>query len=61
MREGDKNTKFFHNSVVNNRLGSKIYKLKNTNGTEVETKEEIEEELTDYFKEIMREDNTDRG
>ena len=43
LREGDKNTKFFHNSVVNNRLGSKIFKIKRTNGTQVETREEIEE------------------
>ena len=41
---------FFHNSMVNNRLGSKIYKLKNTNGTQVETKEEIGEDLTNHFK-----------
>ena len=27
----------------------------------METREEIEEELTNHFKEIMTEDNTDRG
>ena len=47
--------------MVNNRLGSKIYKLKNSNVTQLETREDIEEELTNHFKEIMIEDNTDRG
>ena len=47
--------------MVNNRLGSKIFKIKRTNETRVETREEIEEELTIHFKEIMTEDNTDRG
>ena len=61
LREEDRNTKFFHNSMVNNRLDSKIYKLKRTNGTQVKTREEIEEELTNHFKEIMIENNIDRG
>ena len=33
LREGDRNTKFFHNATVNNRLGSKIFNLKLPNGT----------------------------
>ena len=61
LREGEKNTKLFHKSVPRNRLGSKIFKLKKSNGTQVETREEIEEELTNHFKEIMTEDNIDRG
>ena len=32
LNEGEKNTKFFHNSVVPKRLSSKIHKLKKSDG-----------------------------
>ena len=28
LQEGEKNSKFFHNSMIHNRLGSKIHKIK---------------------------------
>ena len=28
LQEGEKNTKFFHKSMVHNRLGTKIHKIK---------------------------------
>ena len=61
MREGDKNTKFFHSATVSNWLGSKIYNLKKSRGTQVGTRDEVEEELVNHFKEIMTEDNNERG
>ena len=57
---GGKNTKFFQNSVVHNRLGSKIHKIKKADGSQVETIREVGEELTSYFKGIMTKDNNDR-
>ena len=60
LEEGEKNTKFFHNSVVHNRLSTKIHKIKRADRTQVETREEVEEELSSYFKGIMTEDNFSR-
>ena len=61
LREGDKNTKFFHSATVSNRLASNIYNLKLPNGAHVGTKAEVEEALVNHFKEIMTEDNNARG
>ena len=60
LREGDRNTKFFHNSTVSNYLGSKIFNLKLPNGTQV-SRVEVEEGLITHFKEIMIEDKNKRG
>ena len=60
LQEGEKNTKFFHNSMVHNRLGAKIHIIKQADRTQVETREEVEEELSSYFKGIMTEDNYSR-
>ena len=54
------NTKFFHNSVIQNRHSSRILKLKNMEGGRIETHREIEEELNHYFAEILNEDLQDR-
>ena len=61
MREGDKNTKFFHSAMVSNRLGPKIYNLKLPNGSQVGTKAEVEEALVNHFKDIMTKENIGRG
>ena len=46
--------------MVNNRMGTKIHRIKKADGTQVETKEEVGEELVNHFKEIMTEDNRAR-
>ena len=61
LQEGDRVTKFFHNATVNNCLGSKIFNLKLPNGTQVGSRAEVEEGLVNHFKEIMTEDNNERG
>ena len=55
IQEGEKNTKFFHN-----RLSLKIHKIKKADGTQVETRGEVEEELTSYFKGIITKENSDK-
>ena len=50
LQEGECNTKFFHNMVIQNRQRSKIHKLWNTDRRHVETKANIEEELVNQFK-----------
>ena len=55
-----KNTKFFHNSVIQNRSNSRIQKLRKMDGSRIETQGEIEAKLTHYFSEILNEDIHDR-
>ena len=37
LQEGEKNTKFFHNSVIQDRHSSRIVKLKKMEGGRIET------------------------
>ena len=60
-KEGERNTKFFHNSVIQNRNSSRIQRLKTRDGNRVDTRREIEVELTQHFSEILREDGGDRS
>ena len=55
LQDGERNTKFFHNSVIQNRSISRIQKLKKRDGSRVETKWEIEADLTQHFSEILNE------
>ena len=61
VQEGERNTNFFHNSVVHNRNSSRIQRLKTRDGNRVEKRWDIEAELTQHFSEILREDGGDRG
>ena len=61
LQEGERNTKFFHNSMIQNRNNSRIQKLKKGDGSRVETRQEIEVELTLHFSKILREDGGDRS
>ena len=56
LQEGEKNTKLFHNMVIQNRQRSKICKLRRSKGNQIESRREIEKELVHHFKEIMTED-----
>jgi len=61
LQEGEKNTKFFHNSVIQNRHRAKILKIKDREGHTVETRGEVEEVLVSHFSKVLKEDGTDRG
>ena len=61
MQEGGRNTKFFHNLVIQNRNSSRIQILKTREGNRVEMRWEIEAKLTQHFSEILREDGGDRS
>ena len=61
LQEGERNTKFFHNSVIKNRNSTRIQKLKTRNGNRVDTRREIETELTQYFSDILREEVGNRS
>ena len=61
LQEGERNAKFFHNLVLQNRSSFRIQKLRKRDGSRVETRREIEIELTQHFFEILSEDGRDRG
>ena len=61
LQEGERNTKLFHNSVIQDRYSSRIVKLKTMEGGRIETRQEIGEELNHYFAEILNEDHHDRN
>ena len=61
LQEGEQNNKFFHNMVIQNRNSSKIHKLKNMDGSGVETRREIKEELSQHFSDILKEYGGDRS
>ena len=49
LLEGEKNTKFFHHCVIQNRFQNKIYSIKNATREKVEAWEEIEDILNAHF------------
>ena len=60
LQEGERNTKFFHNSVLQNRNKSRIHKLKKMAVRKVESRKKIEEVITQHFSDILTEDGGDR-
>eukprot|EP00253_Pinus_taeda_P024927 PITA_24927 len=57
LKEGEKNTKFFHKSTVQRRMRNHISQIITTLGEKVETQEEIEQEFIQHFKEMSKEPN----
>ena len=61
LQDGERNTKLFHNSVIQNRRNSRIQKLQKMDGSSIEARRDIEDELTHHFLEILQEEDHDRG
>eukprot|EP00253_Pinus_taeda_P018973 PITA_18973 len=61
LKEGERNTKFFHRTTVQRRTHNNIPFLQKQDGTRIEQHEEIEKEFLTHFKEVHQEQNTDRG
>eukprot|EP00253_Pinus_taeda_P025653 PITA_25653 len=60
LREGEKNTKFFHNTTVQRRMHNLISHIQNEQGERVETHEGIEENFLSYFQKAHQEPNVDK-
>ena len=53
LREGDRNTSFFHKSTVQHRQQNQINRLKERDGTILEEQRPIEQELIWYFSDLL--------
>eukprot|EP00253_Pinus_taeda_P033811 PITA_33811 len=60
LREGERNTKFFHQAMIKHRQGNRILSIKNKNGVRVVEQNEIEQVLMEHHKEILAEPQVDR-
>ncbi|KAF7826831.1 ribonuclease H [Senna tora] len=56
IRDGDRNTKYYHTKAITRRRENKITMLKNRNGDWTETKEEVKSIIVDFYKELFKED-----
>eukprot|EP00253_Pinus_taeda_P036244 PITA_36244 len=61
LREGERNTKFFHQTMVQHRQRNKILSIKNEAGERVIEQEGIEKVLVDYHKDILTEPQNNRA
>jgi hypothetical protein len=53
LKEGDKNTRFFHNSLIQRRSRNHIVEIKAPDGSTKVKKEDIENELLHYFQNLL--------
>jgi hypothetical protein len=58
LKEGDRNTRYFHKKATWRQKKNCVNKLKGTNGMWVEDHEEIAKMTTEFFKELYTKDNT---
>lgn len=61
LKEGEKNTKFFHRSTMDYRGANKILKLTNASGEVIQNHNDISTLLTSHFKKIAQESQEDRS
>lgn len=60
MKEGERNTKFFHRAMQQHKQRNRIFSLKDTQGNRVTQKEEMERLLIQHFKGILTETQSNR-
>eukprot|EP00253_Pinus_taeda_P023689 PITA_23689 len=60
LKEGERNTRFFHRSTLANRAHNRISSIKDEGGQLLNTHEEIEEVLFQHFRGIVKETISNR-
>ena len=55
LKEGERNTRFFHKDVIQHQQGKRMLQLKQEDKTHVETQEELELTLNDFFTDLLEE------
>lgn len=53
LKEGERNTKFFHRTMIQRRMHNTISFLQKQGGERVEDHTEIEQELVNYFQDVL--------
>ncbi|XP_071909569.1 uncharacterized protein [Coffea arabica] len=53
LREGDKNTKFFHATVKGRRRRNRMNKLQREDGSWTESEDELSYEIADYYRKLL--------
>lgn len=61
LREGEINTKFFHQAMIQHRQRNRIFSIKNAEGERTVEQGAIEKVLVEYHKEILTKPQKDRG
>ncbi|KAI9075927.1 hypothetical protein K1719_042128 [Acacia pycnantha] len=51
---GDRNTKFFHSTVIQRRIRNKVLRLKNENGIWMEERADINRAFSDFYLKLFR-------
>lgn len=54
LREGDRNTKFFHATAIQRRGKNRIQKIQNNRGSWVEGKEDTFEAILEHYEEVYK-------
>eukprot|EP00268_Persea_americana_P020047 TRINITY_DN2032_c0_g1_i12.p1 TRINITY_DN2032_c0_g1~~TRINITY_DN2032_c0_g1_i12.p1 ORF type:complete len:262 (+),score=40.11 TRINITY_DN2032_c0_g1_i12:330-1115(+) len=60
LKEGDKNTKFFHSMATTRMRGNKINYLLDTNGNRVEDRDQITSHILSFFQSLYKKDGTSK-
>ena len=60
LKEVEKNTNFFHGSAIDHRGANKILRIKDDQGTSVQTHNEISSLLINHFSQIALEPDIDK-
>lgn len=56
LKEGDKNTKFFHRTTTTNRCKKRITEIRKINGRMTQNTKEVNKEAIDFFESILNRD-----
>jgi hypothetical protein len=61
LQEGERNTKFFHISMIQHRHINRISHLVTKQGQMLQTHEDLEQELVSYYQDLLSEPPGDRS
>ena len=60
LKEGERNTKFFHRDMTHRRYINHITQLEDAQGIPIRDHDQIVEELNSYYKDLLTETNMNR-
>ena len=60
LKDGERNTSFFHKSTILHRMRNKISKMRTDSGDTLEEQQDISDELTCHFSQLLSEPNHKR-